>query len=181
MFQWSWWKISTTFICIHEDSNNTNDSNLEWKQVYGGLNKEVRCLFSLSGIPQTRQSERYPNWFQQLPAETLLSLSEDLEMSGAANRRCLRREKRNEPTEITVSDLFTQMLDYQWPSWVGFHCRARYNQHPWKQCCLQGKNVQLDDRNGCFPLDYPEMLQPNQCLSSITFAKCQNAKLQTSM
>ena len=86
MFQWSWWKISTTFIWIHK----RQQSGL--KEVYGGWNKGVRFLFP-SVISQTRQWKRYPNRFQHLPAETLLSLLEGLEMSGAANRRCWRRDQ----------------------------------------------------------------------------------------
>ena len=91
MFQWSWWKISTTFICIHEDSNNTKDNNLGLSKSMASGAKESG--FFPPGIPQSRQWEKYPNWFQHLPAETLLSLSENLEMSGAANRRCWRRDQ----------------------------------------------------------------------------------------
>ena len=46
VFQWSWWKISTTFICTHEDSTNAKEQS-GFKQVYGGWNKAVRFFLSL--------------------------------------------------------------------------------------------------------------------------------------
>ena len=126
MFQWSWWKISTTFIYIHKDQITQKtaiwvEASLWWmEQRSPGF---FVCWFVLfcfsffpSEIPQTRQWERYPNRVQHLPAETFPSLLENLEMSGTANRRCWHRDKalgwkkrRKEPTEIAISDMFTQM------------------------------------------------------------------------
>ena len=65
--------------------------NHQWcpKDPRGERVVEMRC----DEIPQTRQWKRYPNRFQHLPAETLLSLSENLEIPGAADRRCWRRDQ----------------------------------------------------------------------------------------
>ena len=133
MFRWSWWKISTTFTCIHEDSNNAKDSHLGWsKSMVSRPNESVVLFCSFLRYTTFRQWERYPNRFQHLPAEALLSLSENLEMSGAANRWCWRRERKKNTNQLKSQYLIClrRWLDYRWPSWVGFHCRSRYNQHP---------------------------------------------------
>ena len=67
-------------------------------------------FFSLSGIPQTRQKERYPNRFQHLPAETPhcpKTWKCQERQTGDADAE--KKKRRKEPTEITISDMFTQM------------------------------------------------------------------------
>ena len=89
----------------------------------------------------------YPHWFQRP-----VTVEKNLEMY------CQERQTGDTDTEkteirfVVKKELRSQYLIclprwfyYQWPSGVGFHCKTRYNQHPWKQCCLQGQNVQLDN------------------------------------
>ena len=167
MFQWSWLKISTTFISIHEDSNNAKDSNLGWsKSMVGGTKKSVFLFFSFTQVYHKPGKGKVPKLIStSVCRDTPVTVGKPGNVRSGKQAMLTQRsndlwKKKKETNQLKSQYLIglRRWLDYQWPSWVGFHCKARYNQHPWKQYCLQGRNVQLDsgsnNSHGCFPLDY---------------------------
>ena len=136
-------KIQNPHNPLHAAVKDTKGYRLGGASLGGSSRGLNTASMQLTELKQTTEWERYPNWFRHL-YKTLLPENLRKHCQEWLAGKTVRDQASHWRKQQTARPHSVHWwLSHQRPVRVGLHCQAKCDYHPWRQCSLFGRNLQV--------------------------------------